>query len=125
MILNFIYLTKITVEYFIILHAYGQFLAALSVSKTLLTAVMIRRLKLISVDVIDCCLLFTLVHELYPITHVAHLSSDSSFKEHRLILHVNYDGHIQNETLHEHFCFSLVPPEEVQQHKNKYKEETS
>jgi hypothetical protein len=88
------------------------------VSKTLLTAVMIRRLKLVSIDVVDCSML-ALIDKLNPITHVAYLGSDSSLEEHCLILYVNYESHIQNEALHEHFCLCLIPSEQIQQYKNE------
>jgi len=76
---------------------------------------MIRRLKLVTIYVIDCCML-SLIDELNPVTHVAHLCSDSSLEEDGLILYVNYDRHIQNETFHEHFCFGLISSQKVQQY---------
>ena len=79
---------------------------------------MIRRLKLVTIYVIDCSML-SLIDKFYPVTHVAHLCSDSSLEEDGLILDVNHDCHIQNETLHEYFCFSLISSQEIQQYENE------
>ena len=91
-------------------------------SKTLLTAIFTCNLEFITVDVIYHCTL-PFVHKFYPVSHVPYLGSDASFKEDRLIFYVNYDGHIQNEALHEHLGFSLISAQKKQQYQNEHDHE--
>ena len=92
-------------------------------SKTLLTALWFpRRLKFVPIDVIDCSML-TFVDELDPISHVSHLGADASLEENCLILHINYDSHVQNEALHKRLCLSLIPAQEVEQHEDEQNEQ--